>query len=318
LLAVTRDGRERVVLAAPGHLVLHDIAPDGRVLLARRESRSRIAGVVPGSDREVGLSWLGVSYPKALSADGRTLLFGEQCEALGPLDQVFLRPTHGGPAIHLCAGMPMDLSPDGKWALVSPGPPWNTLALVPTGAGESRTLPRGNVERVLFGFFLHDSKRIVFLGREAGPDLRIFVQDVGGGPPRPLPRENFTGMSRPSPDGRLVAARLDGAWALFPLDGGPPRPLGISPRDDPISFTGDGRSLFVKAAQGMPPSMVLRVYRYDLATRRSKPWRDLVPPDVAGARRFLGRDVVITPDGRWYVHRYLTKDDVLYVVDGLR
>jgi hypothetical protein len=317
LLAVTRDGRERVVLAAPGHVVLHDIAPDGRVLLARQDLRQRISGLVPGKDREVGLSWLHGSNLPRLSADGRTLLFGEEWAGLGPLEQVFLRPTGGGPAVNLGGGGPWDLSPDGKWALVSPGPPWNTFSLVPTGAGESRPLPRGTVERIMFAYFLGDGRRIVFRGREAGPGWRVFVQEVAGGPPRPVTEGNVSEMSRPSPDGRFVAANVEDAWALVPLNGGPRRPLGVPPGDRPLSFTADGRGIFVLADQGEPPSRAGRVYRYDLATGRSKPWRDLVPPDTAGAHRRFG-NVAITPDGRWYAYQYATQDDELYVVDGLR
>jgi hypothetical protein len=304
------------VLATPGHVVLHDIAPDGRVLLARRDHRGRISGLVPGSNREVGLSWLDGSSAQVLSADGRTMLFHDW---LDYDNQVFLRPTNGGPAVHLCRGLPRDLSPDGKWALVATGPRFGTLALVPTGAGESRTLPTGTVEGMGRAFFLSDGKRIVRSGFEAGTRRRrLFVQDVAGGPPRPVLEGGLEEWSRPSPDGRLVAARVKGSWALLPLDSGTPRPLGIPPGDTALSFTADGRGLFVRAGEGTPPSMAWRVYRYDLATGRSKPWRDLVPPDVAGAHRQEDRWVVITPDGRWYAHHYMTQDDELYVVEGLR
>jgi len=113
-----------------------------------------------------------------------------------------------------------------------------------------------------------------------------------------------------------VAARVKGSWALVPLGGGAPRPLRIPTDDRPLSFTADGRGLFVHTFDA--PRMVLRVYRYDLATGKRRPWRDLVPPDVAGANPYEGRHAVITPDGRWYAHGYLTQEDELYVVDGLR
>jgi eukaryotic-like serine/threonine-protein kinase len=310
ILAVTREGRQRVTSTTP--MFLTDIAPDGRVLLTNHKRRMRMAGLVPGSAREVGLSWLDGSVIGALSSDGRTLLFTEMMYGAAP-EQVYLKRTGGDPPVNLCPGWSRDLSPDGKWALLS-RPPWNTHWLVPTGAGESRTLPRGTVEEPGAAYFLGDGKRIVLHGREAGTGQRIFVQDVAGGPPRPLPVEGLEEMSRPSQDGRLVAAKIKGAWFLVPLDGGPPRPLGIPHRDGAGSFTADGRGLFVVADQGSPPSGVMRVYRYDLATGKKKPWRDVVPPEPGGAPGSLE----ITPDGRWYVQTYWTEETDLYVVEGLR
>jgi eukaryotic-like serine/threonine-protein kinase len=310
--AVTREGRQRVVSTTP--MLLSDIAPDGRVLLASHKRRFRMSGLVPGNEREVGLSWLDGSRVVTLSADGRTVLFTELMEGAAP-EQVYLRRTGSEPPVNLCRGGGSDLSADGKWALVSPEPPWNTLSLVPTGAGESRALPRGTVEELSQASFVGDGKRIVIWGREAGGrSKRIFLQDVAGGPPRPLPAEGLEGMSRPSADGRLVAAKIKGAWFLLPLDGGTPRPLGIPPRDNPDSFTVGGRGLFVFADLGLPPAGMIRVYRYDLATAKKTPWRDVVPPEPGGLPMILE----ITPDGRWYVQTYWTEETDLYVAEGLR
>jgi len=57
----------------------------------------------------------------------------------------------------------------------------------PDGSGESRTLLQRDRESTA-GYFLGDSKRIVFQGRDAKTGEHIFVQDVAGGPPRPVAR----------------------------------------------------------------------------------------------------------------------------------
>jgi len=71
----------------------------------------------PDDEGEREISWLDVSVPNALSADGRTLLLLENGEGGGPNYSVFLRPTDGSPAIRLGDGNAQDLLPDGKWAL---------------------------------------------------------------------------------------------------------------------------------------------------------------------------------------------------------
>lgn len=61
LYAVSLSGRVRPVLRVPGSLLLHDIAPDGRVLLQQDDSRRLIVGVTPGSSQERAIfrGWTG-------------------------------------------------------------------------------------------------------------------------------------------------------------------------------------------------------------------------------------------------------------------
>ena len=61
--------------------------------------------------------------------------------------ETYIRKTDGSPAIDLGAGRAYALSPDGAWGLVGPAEgPESSLALVPTRAGERRSLPAGRIE----------------------------------------------------------------------------------------------------------------------------------------------------------------------------
>src|SRR5437016_14636359 len=97
--------------------------------------------------------------------DGKTILFGYEGEGAGINYAVYLRKTDGSPAVRLGDGRSQRLSPDGKWALsVLFTPP--QLALLPTGAGEARSLERGPIEQYSGkASWFPDGKRVVFQGR---------------------------------------------------------------------------------------------------------------------------------------------------------
>ena len=56
--AMDASGAVRIVARVPGNASLHDIAPDGRVLIARTDDRGGISVRVPGEAVERELSWL--------------------------------------------------------------------------------------------------------------------------------------------------------------------------------------------------------------------------------------------------------------------
>jgi hypothetical protein len=74
LFAVTPSGKLRVLLRIPGGLTIHDIAPDGRVLLSFDDERVGMRGAREGgAERE--LSWLGWTIAEAISPDSKSVLF---------------------------------------------------------------------------------------------------------------------------------------------------------------------------------------------------------------------------------------------------
>jgi len=102
-----------VVAQLPSNLKLHDIAPDGRVLFTKEDSRARIYFVGPGSPTPVDLTWLNWAIYPVLSADGKTLLMTENDEATQGKDMIYLRGTDGSPAIRLGENVGVSMSPDG-------------------------------------------------------------------------------------------------------------------------------------------------------------------------------------------------------------
>ena len=120
-----------------------------------------------------------------------------------------------------------DLSPDKKWVVQVLG---DHLNLLPVGPGESKTIQDKDF-RYLRALCFPDGKRLLFTAQKAGHQRQMFVRDLSAGPPRPVTPEGVAG-GHLSSNGKLVAA-LDiktNKWALYPVDGGAPRPVFTSSR----------------------------------------------------------------------------------------
>src|SRR5438876_2294269 len=159
LRGVNLSGKLRELLTAPGTLTLHDTSTGGRALISRDALRAGAIGLIPGETKERDLSWQDWTVPGALSEDGKLLLFIEAGEAGGGEYAVFTRETNSNSAVRLGQGSARALSPDGQWALVQRqnlSPP--DFVLLPTGVGQQRAVPTGNVSPS-FGQFLPDGKR---------------------------------------------------------------------------------------------------------------------------------------------------------------
>jgi Tol biopolymer transport system component len=136
LHAASLDGRLRRVAQFPTRVVLHDLAPDGRVRLSSERVQTGIRGRSSPDDKERELGWSDFSWCRAISSDGRTLLFDDEGEGGGPSYTTYVRKMDGSPPVRLGEGAACALSPDGRWALaIHFGPP-HRLLLMPTGAGE--------------------------------------------------------------------------------------------------------------------------------------------------------------------------------------
>ncbi len=319
LFAVSLGGQVRRLANAPGRLVLHDVAPDGRVLMAQDAVRSEIVVSAPGAAAERVLSWHDLSTATDLSADGSTILFSESGEAGGSRYGVYLRRTDGSPAVRLGEGRSFGLSPDGRWALTAPlDAEAAQLVLLPTGAGQPRTLGIEPLERCQWAGWYPDGARLVLLGNEPGRPLRMFALDLEGGPAQPITPEGMGAAADTiSPDGRTLVAQRFGVGEAFlvPLQegGGEPRPLPALKRGEVVlRWSADGRALYVATDGGPPPREFALL---DLATGRRAPWRTIKPPDPAGIQGLGG--LRPTPDGRAYVYNARRTLSSLFLVEGL-
>ncbi len=317
LRAVDLEGRERLMLPLVGRVWLHDVARDGRVLIAQGRVRGEAYGVAPDGTRERSLTWLDMTALAGLSADGARVAFTEWGEGGGPNYSIYVRGMDGSAPVRLGDAWARRLSPDGQWVVAAVGVTPTHLVLLPTGAGESRPLPSGSVVRHHGVYFFPDSRRILFWGNEADRPVRLFAQDIPDGTPKPVTAEGTETGGVISPDGRLVVAYPSHAGAiaaLYPVEGGDSQPIpGISPNDGVVAWAGDGHELYVRESGTKMP---LRVYRLDLRTGRRELWREIAPPDSSGV--LAVRALFITPDGRGYAYDYLRTLSDLYVVSGLR
>ena len=157
----------------------------------------------------------------------------------------------------LAEGSPLALSPDGRFVLALPVVfgAGDRLLVIPTGAGERRDLRHASVPRFTDARWLPDGHHVVVVGGQDEGRTRLYYWDVENAEaPRALAPEGDFGSPTVAPDGRWVAAAPRGApLALYPVDGGSPRPLpGSQADDEPLRFSADGRSLFVRRAGRMP------------------------------------------------------------------
>ncbi|HSC26171.1 MAG TPA: hypothetical protein VLD67_02795, partial [Vicinamibacterales bacterium] len=314
LMAATPDGQVRTLLRVPGTMILGDIAANGDVLLSHHNARRGMVGFAPGDKEPRDLSWLDWSQPAALSDDGRTLLFTEEGEGGGPGYGAFLRSTDGAPAVRLGMGEALDMSADGKQAIVQKlDPTPMQLLLTPTGAGQSRVLTSDSISHVLAAF-LPDGKRFAFIGFEPDRPNRTFVQSLDGGAATPVTPEGVSGLLL-TPDGTRVLARdADGRRRLFPIDatrGAPETVRGIEPGDGAVRFAASGLNLLVRRAVGEGGVQILRV---DLATGARTPVRTIMPMPGTNA---IGQ-LLLTPDASGYVYGYGVTNSDLFLVKGLK
>jgi serine/threonine protein kinase/Tol biopolymer transport system component len=314
LHAVDLSGRERLLARVPATLTLFDAARDGRVLLKREIARTEIKGHIAGDSQERELSWFDSSLPAALSVDGKLLLFAEVGEAGGANYGVYLRGTDGSAATKLGDGNPQALSPDGKWALCITHTSPEQIYLLPTKAGASRAVTNDGIDHI--GATWHpDGKRIVFSGTEPEHAMRIYVQDLEGGKPRPISPEGGGNVGVfVSPDGKFASGfGPDGKRWFFPIDEGEARPIpGLQPHDGLDGWSEDGRSIFVHNRAGLP----CLVSRVDLATGERTLWRQIAPADAAGVDSAGG--IFLTPDAKSFVYSYVRTLSDLYVVEGVK
>jgi Tol biopolymer transport system component len=310
LRAVSLSGKERLILRTPGVLTLYDIARDGHVLLGQETDRVGIMGQTSGQPAEKDLSWFDQSTVRGISPDGKTILFIEVAAGYS----IYLGGTDGSKPIRVGDGVPYELSPDGSRVLgILLGSP-SRVVIYPVGPGEPQTLSEGSIECSWASWF-PDGKRILMTGTEPGHGRRLYVQDLAGSVPRAISGDGVTfSWDALAPNAPWAAARgSDGKISLYPVDGGPPRPIpGLAGTDEPIGWAEDGRSLFAYR-RGELPAHVVRV---DVATGHRTPWRDLMPPDPAGITGVIRTR--ITPDGKSYAYSYYRLLSELYVAEGLK
>lgn len=317
LRAASLTGRDRLVYLGTGELTVQDLAKDGKVLFSRDDDRSGLIALAPGSAKESDLSWDDWTVPRDLSDDGTLVSFDETGEAGGETGAMYVRRMDGSPAVRLGDGLAPSLSPDGKWVLAMVPKAGNRRSLVeiPTGAGESQTISTGEVQ-VNVAYFFPDARHILELGSVAGGHgLRLGVQHLEGGTPRPISPEGTRARRRGaiSPDGkRVVAVDPQGKAAVYDVASGAPSPiLGALEGEEPIQWTSDGKSVLLAKSETSG-----HVFVVDLATGQRKFLKAFSSLDPTGL--IESAPPIFSRDLKAYAHSYMRIMSDLYIVEGLK
>ena len=203
-----------------------DVAADGGFSFARgNDAGFRHCGR-RGEPDGAGSFRVRLFGPDAISRDGNAVVFSDDTAASGPYYAVCLRKTDGSPAVRLGEGNALDLSSDGKSVLAAVFTTPPRLMIYPTGAGEPRNISFKEFDSYDSGQFFHGGSRILFCGVRAGESSRCYVAETKGGEPQAghargnERREDLTRTNAPSSPSSVAEA-----IAIYPLDGGSPRPL---------------------------------------------------------------------------------------------
>ncbi len=312
--AVTLSGKLRNITNVPGGMWLEDMR-GGTILTVTNRERLDIRGKGPGAKEERELGWFGWSELRDISPDGKKILFEEEGDGGGPNYTVFLRDTDGSPPARIGEGLAEAISPDGKWVITKPAKGGN-LVLVPTGAGESKTLTHDSVS-YLGVRFLPDGKRLLAAGIEPGHAARSYLIDLSSGDSKPITPEGTSG-DLISPDGKYVIMRgpnrQRGLWSLEDNQFHPVP--GLDAKTFPIGWTQDGSSLYVVPARSTRGGDPLLVSRLNLKTGKTEPWKTFGQDFGAGITS-VGTPRLST-DGNSYAYIYVRVLSEAYVVKGLQ
>ena len=313
LHSVDLSSHDRLILPSAGTLIMHDVASSGRWLIARDDDISRLFVKPPGVAAEQDYSWLDNTGGARLSGDGTLVVFDDASRDAGATYRTMLRKTDGSPAVALGAGFPKMISHDKRWVLsvVLTVPP--QLMLYPVGPGETRRLDHGELVSYTDALFFPGGSTLLICGNEPGHAARCYVRPLSGGALHAITPEGTSPGATISPDGRTVLARTAAGYSLYPLDGGTPRAVPtLSPDDDVVRWSPDGRSLWVIRDGRVP----LRVEQLDLVTGRRTTMMMLEPANRAGIVELNG--LALADDPRVYAYTSVARVAQLFVVTGMQ
>jgi eukaryotic-like serine/threonine-protein kinase len=270
LYAVSLEGKSRTLANIPGGLWIQDIR-NGTVLAIAHRLRLNARGMAPGAKAEVEVGWLGWTFVRDISRDGKQILFEEEAEGGGRNYTVFLRGTDGSPPTRLGEGIARALSPDGKW-VITQDLTSTALKLVPTGAGEGRTLTHDNISYVRVRY-MPDGKHLIATGAETGKSARTYLIDVQTGDAKPLTPEGYSGTIF-SHDGSKVAMRgPDGMWGVWTMVDSKFTPIpSFDPKYGAIDWARDDHELYVFSNEVKERRQ--RVFRLDPKTGKMEFWKE--------------------------------------------
>jgi serine/threonine protein kinase/Tol biopolymer transport system component len=314
LYAVSLTGKQRIVLAAPQSIRLLDIGADGRVLLSVERQEPEIIGIDPVTGKERrGLEWFDASLLGDILPDGKAVVYLEWGGPAGPLYLHVYRKLDGSAPVALGPGSQPRFSPDGTWvtgALLTRPP---QVALNPTGAGESRRLPVGEITTLRIVSWFPDGKHLLLTGAAEGQPLRSYEMDTEGAKPQPVGPADFIGAIV-APNGKRIAGRNGAAeGVVFDRESQKLEVIpGVEPQEEFAEWTEDGRALITYSST---PSSA-HIYRIDVATGQRTLLQTIDPAEKAGLMMSPIR-IAYAVRSKTYAYSMIRILGNLYMVEGL-
>src|SRR5262249_4731981 len=169
------------------------------------------------------------------------------------------------------------------------------------------------LEHIVGAWFFPSGDRLLLTGNEAGHGVRGYIRDLAGGPLRPVAPEG-TEFRRGaiSKDGRrLVGIVLGGGATIYPVDGGPPRPVpGFLPSELSAGWSADGKAIYAFR----PATNHLDLDRVDLATGARTLWTRITTPEGSFG---VTATVLVGADDQTYTYMYRSGSPYLFYARGL-
>jgi serine/threonine protein kinase len=303
---VTVGGEVHPGTPGVGNAIIQDIASDGSRLIMRDDYFKRI-WVKRAADRvPQDASWLDISFFPILSGDGSLMVFGDGSDVAGEHYATMLRRTDGSPAVRLGEGADLGISRDKQWVISALPTAPVELMLYPTGAGSARRLDRGEFLAISTAAFAGTSD-IVVCGSEPGHSSRCYVRPLSNGTFKPFTPEGVSGAAV-SDDGQFIVAMTGEGYKQFAVRAGTAQSVpGITPDDQVIRYSPDGKSLWIRRKNSQP----VRVEQLDIQTGARK----ILLPDF-GPRRagvLLVSEVTLADDPRNYA--YMERESISYLFE---
>ena len=314
LYAVSRSGKQRLVLRSPAALYLEDIAGDGRVLLRHEERRYEVAAAQRGEATRI-LSWLEIMLASSMSSNGEYAVIGDWSAISSPDYSVYFVKLDGSPPILLGNGIAGGISPDNKWvASILPSDTAKVL-LLPTGVGETKTVTAPDFH-YRSAFWTSDGQSLIVLASKSGRPVRFWRQPINGDdPPRPVTPEGTAGLFLVLHGTDYVSVRNNaGAIELYPIDGHGPKPVtGLLDSDEIVGSSAESDVLYVTPDSSAVPQQILKV---NLKTSRRDPFITLSPSDPAGIIA-IWKPIFSKDENRW-IYNQARGLSILYIANGLK
>jgi hypothetical protein len=347
LIATDLSGRTRDVYRSLSNIRVEDIASDGRVLLSTQVTRLDVLYLDYEKGTSALMSWTRSQSMAAFSADRKLMMSifepGAQGDAgIGQTGWTSSQAESGWIAVLrkpdgtfdqvLGEGKALDLSPDGRWALVVSEHPGQDTTLIgwPTGPGQPRRMSMRGFKVESGGRWLLDGKTVVVTAKPVDGSGGFHLYRLAGDDSPPVLVSNAAVDNAPihlSPDGRTVAAEqvdpqdraaggpgfFDAIPILISLTDGSTSRIPKFERGSPRGWSREGH-LWLTVDERAGPARA-RLLKVDIRNGQILEEHVVAPPDPTGTGVIGG--VVLTPDGKGVAFNFFRSAGETYILHGL-